>query len=277
MKEDNTYYDGMDGLNLPGSLRVNPFVVPENYFDQLSSSVLFQVRLVGLSNLEKTGFSVPESYFSQLTDNIQLHIKMEQYKEAVHEEWDTPKGYFEDLSDKILSQTRIESVVKQEEFDVPMGYFESLSERIQTNIFEDKLKQQISADGFTVPKDYTGILKDKIVAQTTGKERQKTIVRRLNFNKWIQYVAAACVALVIGIASYNSINNGSINNGAQASFSESHLSSIPDDEIINYLSALNDSHDILYIMECMNHSHDAEGICTHVKENDIEDYLNYAL
>ncbi|NGM64808.1 hypothetical protein [Sphingobacterium sp. SGR-19] len=260
MKEDNTYYDGMDGLNLPGSLRVNPFVVPENYFGQLSSSVLSQARLMGFANVERTGFSVPEVYFSQLADNIQLHIKMEQYKEAVHGEWKVPEGYFEDLSDKILSQTRIESVVKQEEFDVPMGYFESLSERIQTNIFEDKLKQQISADGFTVPK-----------------ERQKTIVRRLNFNKWIQYLAAACVVLVIGIASYNSINNGSVNNGAQASFSESHLSSIPDDEIINYLSALNDSHDILYIMECINHSHDAEGICTHVKENDIEDYLNYAL
>ncbi|HLT89118.1 MAG TPA: hypothetical protein VKZ57_16145 [Sphingobacterium sp.] len=272
MKEDNTYYDGMDGLNLPGSLRVNPFVVPENYFDKLSSSILSQARVGRLSKTEKMGFIVPESYFSQLTGNIQLHIKMEQYKDAAHGGWDVPKGYFEDLSEKVLFQTKLEAVAKQKEFDVPMGYFENLSDRIQTKIFEDKLKEQVPADGFTVPEDYTGMLKDKIVAQTAGKERQKTIVRRLNFNKWIQYVAAACVAVVIGIASYNSINNGT-----QASFSESHLSSIPDDEIINYLSALNDSHDILYIMDCINHSHDAEGVCTHVKENDIEDYLNYAL
>lgn len=274
MKEDNTYYDGMDGLNLPGSLRVNPFVVPEHYFDKLSSSVLSQARLDRLSNAEKTGFTVPEFYFSQLTDNIQLHIKMEQHRDATHGGWDIPKGYFNDLSDKILSQTRLEAVAKHEEFDVPMGYFENLSERIQTKIFEVKLKEQAPADGFTIPEDYPAILQDRIIAQTLGKARQKTIVRRLNFNKWIQYVAAACVALVIGIASYNSINNGT-----QASFSESHLTSIPDDEIINYLSALNDSHDILYIMECIDHdhSHDSDGICTHVKENDIEDYLNYAL
>lgn len=274
MKEDNTYYDEMDGLNLPGSLRVNPFVVPESYFDQLSFSVLSRARLDRLSNAEKTGFSVPESYFSRLTDNIQLQIKMEQYKGTAHREWDVPKGYFDDLSDKILAQTRLEAVVKQDVFDVPMGYFENLSAHIQAKIFEDKLKEQVPADGFAIPEDYAGLLKDTIVAQTAGKERQKTIVRRLNFNKWIQYVAAACVAVVIGVASYNSVNNE-----AQGSFSESHLSSIPDDEIINYLSALNDSHDILYIMECIDHSHphDSEGICTHVKENDIEDYLNYAL
>jgi len=272
MKEDNTYYDGMDGLNLPGSLRINPFIVPENYFDQLSSSVLSQARLDRLPTAERIGFTVPESYFSQLTNNIQLHIKVEQYKDATHREWDVPKGYFEDLSDKILSQTKIEAVAKQEEFEVPIDYFESLSARIQTKIFEDKLKTQVSDDGFTIPEDYTGILKDKIVAQTIGKEKQKTIVRKLNFNKWVSYVSAACVAVVIGVVSYNSINNRT-----QGSISESHLASIPDDEIINYLSALNDSHDILYIMECIDHSHDSEGICTHVKENDIEDYLNYAL
>ncbi|PRD46249.1 hypothetical protein [Sphingobacterium haloxyli] len=241
MKEDNTYYDGMDGLNLPGSLRINPFVVPE-------------------------------SYFSQLTDNIQFHIKMEQYNDVRRREWNVPSGYFESLSDKILSQTRIEAVAKQEAFDVPAGYFENLSEHIQATVFEDKLKDRISTEGFTIPEDYAGILEEKILVQTVSKERQKTTVRRLNSNKWIRYVAAACVALVIGVASYNSINVET-----EESFSESHLSSIPDDEIIHYLSALNDSHDILYIMECIDHSHDVEGVCTHVKENDIEDYLNYAL
>ncbi|PRD54451.1 hypothetical protein [Sphingobacterium gobiense] len=241
MKEDNTYYDGMDGLNLPGSLRINPFMVPE-------------------------------SYFSQLTDNIQFHVKMEQYKNVVQGEWEVPPGYFETLSDKILSQTSIEAVAKQEALDVPAGYFENLSERIQTTVFEDKLKERIATDGFTIPDGYTGILKDKILAQTASKERKKTMVRRLNSNKWIQYVAAACAALVIGVASYNSIDRE-----VEESFYESHLSSIPDDEIIHYLSALNDSHDILYIMECIDHSHDAGGVCTHVKENDIEDYLNYAL
>ena len=241
MKEDNTYYDGMDGLNLPGSLRVPPFVVPKNYF-------------------------------SQLTDHIQLHIKMEQYKDTVTQDANIPKGYFEDLSDKILAQTRIENAVPRENFVVPANYFESLSGRIQNKIFEDKLKKQVSNDGFVIPEGYTQVLQDKIIVRTVEKARQHTPVRRLHFNKWVSYVAAACIAVIVGIASYNGIYNKT-----QGSANESHLSSIPDDEIINYLSALNDSDDILYVIECIDHAHDADGVCTHVKENDIEDYLNYAL
>lgn len=272
MKEDNTYYDEMDGLNLPGSLRANPFVVPENYFEKLSSSVLSRRRLQRISDSEKADFSVPKAYFSQLTDHIQLRLKIEPYKHSVHTAWDVPKGYFEDLSRHIISQARIETAGKQEEFDIPMGYFENLAERIQTKLFEEKLKEQIPADGFSIPVSHADTLAHQIIAKTVRKEEHKTKVRKLNFKAWVQYAAAACVALVLGIVSYNVVNNGS-----QTNFIESHLSSIPDEEIINYLSASNNSDDILYIMEYIYQPGESEGICSQIEENDIEDYLNYTL
>lgn len=271
MKEDNTYYDEMDGLNLPGSLRVNPFVVPENYFEQLSSSVLSQIRLQQLSDPEKKAFSVPDTYFSQLTAHIQLHLKMEQYKKTEHTAWNVPKGYFEGLSRNIISQARIETA-RTEEFDVPSGYFESLSEHMQTKVFEEQLKEKISTDGFTVPVSHVDTLKEKIIATTVGKEAQKTKVRKLNFNMGIRYAAAACVAMVLGIVSYNSLNKG-----PQANLIESPLASIPEEQIINYLSASNNSDDIIYIMEYIYQPNGSEGICSQIEENDIEDYLNYML
>ena len=272
MKEDNTYYDEMDGLNLPGSLRVNPFVTPENYFENLSSSILSQVRLHQVSDPEKTDFSVPKAYFSQLTDHIQLHLRLAPYKGSVGTTWDVPKGYFDDMSKHIIFQVRLETSGKQEAFGVPMGYFENLSERVETKVFEEKLKEQVSADGFGIPVNYADTLKHKIIAKAIRKEEHKTKVRKLNFNAWVRYAAAACAAIVLGVVSYNAINNGS-----QANFIESHLSSIPDEEIINYLSASNNSDDILYIMEYFYQPDESAGICSQIEESDIEDYLNYTL
>ena len=245
MKEDNTYYDEMDGLGLPGSVRVTPFVVPENYF-------------------------------SQLTNSIKSHVKLEEHTHDVSAQaWNVPAGYFEMLSDNIISQVRIDKLVKEPEADVPAEYFEGLSARIQTAIFESKLKESISTTGFTTPDQHDENLRDRILSQTIKKEVKQPVLRQLHLNRWVQFAAAACVTLVIGITSYNSINNRM----DEDYVSSQHLTSIPDEEIINYLSALNDSHDVLYIMECFDHdhSHDSNGVCTHVKENDIEDYLNYAL
>jgi|SRR5690606_32146704 len=273
MKEDNTYYDERDGFNLPGSLRINPFDVPKDYFEKLPSSILLQARLQQLCAVEKTSFSVPESYFSQLTDNIKSQVKLEQHTQDAPKTWNTPQGYFEGLSQNIQAQIRIDKASNTEELEVPTGYFDSLSERIQTRVFTDKLKQQVSTDGFETPSGYAAQLTGKILSQTADEKREKTKVVKLNFRKWVQYVAAACVATVLGIVSYNTI----VERTSQANSAESHLASIPEEEIINYLSALNDSHDILDIMDCINHSHDSDGVCTHVKENDIEDYLNYML
>lgn len=48
MKENNTYHEGMEANNLPDSLRVNPFDVPEGYFKDLHESLISQVKLESL-------------------------------------------------------------------------------------------------------------------------------------------------------------------------------------------------------------------------------------
>lgn len=240
MKEDNTYYDGMDGVNLPGSLRATPFMVPENYFEQLASSVLSQTHLPYISHPKKTDFSVPKNYFPQLTSDIQLRLKLEPYRDN--------------------------------EPEVPADYFERLSARIQTKVFEEKLKAQIPNDGFAVSAGHNDTLRDRIIARTIEEKPQKAKIRKLNFRLWVQYAAAACVAMVLGVLSYNLVDKG-----PEAKVIESQLASIPDEEIFHYLSSSNNSDDIFYIMEYMYQPNESEGVCSKIEENDIEDYLNYML
>lgn len=274
MKNDNTYHDGLDDFNLSGLPRTNPFGVPEGYFGHLSSNVLSRARLDRWSRNQKADFSIPENYFATLTDKLQLHLRVESYKPASTDTdtWSVPSQYFEDLSARILSETRIDSASQHEALEVPSGYFDDLSARIETTIFADTLKSEVTTDGFTIPQDYAAALHDRIIAQTIGRERPKTKVRKLPFSRWRPYLAAASIAVVLGLATFMFKNIT-----GPADFTRSQLTRIPEEEIINYLSALNDSGDIHYIMECIDHIHDSEGICTHVKENDIEDYLNYAL
>ena len=241
MKEENTYYDGMEGPNLPDSLRNNPFVVPEGYF-------------------------------AKLRDQLQLQLKMAQHADKDTEPWKVPEGYFEAVSEQILTQVNIENQTSREEFTVPTGYFDQLTDRIQGAIMAEKLKEQVVHSGFTVPEGYSKQLEEAILSRTTGSQKNETKVRKLPVRQWVQYVAAACVLFVIGIASYKSITD----TVTPRAF-ESHLTSIADDEIINYLSASNESEDMIYMMEYLSPNDESAGICKEIQGDDIEDYLNYAL
>ncbi|KGE13866.1 hypothetical protein [Sphingobacterium deserti] len=279
MKENNTYHDGMEGLNLPESLRVSPFSVPTGYFDELTSKLSAQIGLKGKVPPEIQSFSVPNNYFDELKYSITAQVALANPDEEA-QSWSTPSGYFETLQDTIQSRIMIESIDHtNESFTVPTGYFDALADRIQANIFEKDLHQVAQTDGYTTPPLYfekltaTIVAKAKDTSPVSGNENKP--VRRLNPQRWIQYAAAACVAAVLGTASYNAVmDHGQVN------ATETHLASIPEDEIINYLSTSNSSDDLVYIMEYISQpveTIESEGVCSKIKENDIEDYLNYML
>ncbi len=278
MKENNTYHDGMEGLNLPESLRVTPFVTPDNYFEALSINLIARTSLEGKIPPEEIPFSVPNDYFSQLTDRIQSQAKITTYTDNT-DAWETPTGYFENLADQIQTRIRVETIADQEnDFSVPMGYFEQLSERIEARQFEDKLRTTISTDGFVAPDQYFSKLTAGITAKITQEDaavvptRGTTVVRKINIQSWVQYAAAACVATILGLTSYNAVVD---HNAVDAT--QSHLAAVPDEEIINYLASSNTSDDMLYIMEYIVEPAKEEAVCSEVKDNDIEDYLNYML
>lgn len=110
MKENNTYHEGMDGLNLPESWRVNPFIVPDNYFDTFSSNLFSTIRFREHVDSKDAGFSVPEQYFLDLSANITSHIKLETLAKKT-EAWTIPSRYFDELPKQIQSNIRIESLL----------------------------------------------------------------------------------------------------------------------------------------------------------------------
>ncbi|SFS87455.1 hypothetical protein [Sphingobacterium wenxiniae] len=266
MNENNTYHEGTGGFNLPESCRVNPFTVPNDYFNDLSSNIHARIQLDKWKGSSNGGFSVPQGYFEDAESHLKTQAKLECLKNSPA--FEVPEDYFSKLEEQIQAQVKLEPFREENDFAVPNGYFEQLQDRISSRIFEEQLKDMSPTSGFDVPPAYF----DKLTREITTKvvAPRETPVRRLPIQQWIQYAAAACVAVVLGIGSYNAVVD-------QPDTAQSTLATISEDEIINYLSASHNSQDMLYIMECMEDHEGTGGICTHVKEEDIEDYLNYML
>jgi len=185
----------------------DPFTVPPGYFDNLED------RIVSLKNLQKQkdkiatgGFLVPENYFEGLAGNISGRINVETYADAGAGGFTVPDNYFETLEQQIAARVFIEETKCDEfgNFTVPAGYFNELNNHIlnRTINFSDKKKN--------------GIIK-KLVTSTAFK-----------------YATAACVAFAIGIGI---LLNGLLNplNEHNNSFLHKQLSTVPVDEIKNYL------------------------------------------
>ena len=127
-------------------------------------------------------FTVPEGYFISLDEKIATTVFLQQDKKTTFQK--VPEGYFDSLSDKILSKIKTEEQSAIEEirsispalhylkdenvFDIPEGYFDDLS---------------------------SGIL-NKI------KESNTKVVSIRSSRNWWKYAAAAAVAGIITIFSF---------------------------------------------------------------------------
>lgn len=84
--------------------RNHPYVVPENYFENLAQSINQQVFLAKLSSSTNEGFSVPNTYFETLTEQIATQVALQQ-NNSNHDGFNVPAGYFENLQPKIVAKT----------------------------------------------------------------------------------------------------------------------------------------------------------------------------
>lgn len=102
MTEKHTYRNENFG-NLPDELRVNPFAVPEGYFEDLAKRSLLRNKL--RQDMEDAT-AVPEGYFDSLKEDILSQVRAEKLKEQVVAPGMTvPEGYFSQLTDKVLAST----------------------------------------------------------------------------------------------------------------------------------------------------------------------------
>ena len=247
MKENNTYNDGFTDKKFAASLRSNPFGVPSSYFEELSANI--QAHIAFEQTVPKTsGFTVPPDYFETLGTLTLSQVKVDKYRIESTSANEVPDGYFNDLTSRIMSNARLDLLKSNNSsFSTPNDYFPSLSERIKGAIFEDSLAKDIATDGFEVPPNYFEELGQRVTSRVSKIPREyknKPVIFQLNVQGWIKYAAAACVTAIIGIASYNTVTD--YDNGDMTS---SHLNSIPEQEILNYLASSTESDDMLYIME----------------------------
>jgi len=192
---------------------VNPFTVPDGYFDDLADRIAALKNLEELKNNKPSdGFSVPENYFDELTANIQSRIALEEVLNEDETGFTVPDGYFDNLEQQIKSRVAIEEALSDASgnFTVPEGYFTQLNK----NILDKTVK--------------------------AGTANRNAVIRRMFTSGALKYATAACFALVIGggILLNELTDPVYVHNN---SFLHKQLSGVPVDEIKNYLQLYEDA------------------------------------
>jgi hypothetical protein len=101
--EHNDWKD--DAPHLARLPKVNPFAVPEQYFEGLSDKICAAVFVEDLK--ARAGFpesEVPEGYFEQLPDEISARITLDALQLPKQPGFTVPEGYFDRIQTSILDQ-----------------------------------------------------------------------------------------------------------------------------------------------------------------------------
>ncbi|MDZ7934461.1 MAG: hypothetical protein U5M51_05750 [Emticicia sp.] len=120
------------------------FKIPENYFEELTASILQQTTesTTNLNSKDKQPFTMPKGYFDELSAKIMGKIEQIEKQNIDLENLErinifkVPENYFQELE----MNTNIERFGKTNIFKTPENYFESLSEKILSNIAPKTIK-----------------------------------------------------------------------------------------------------------------------------------------
>jgi len=242
MKSDMENRDWINDYELLKQVNtVNPFVVPAGYFDNLEGRITSAVYVAELKNKDVSGgFSVPENYFEELAANIQSRVYLEN-----------------NLNNGETG------------FVVPDDYFGDLAEKIQSRIFVEETMGGV-ANCHAVPEGYFDKLSADILSKTVNVEhiKRKGIVKRLVTSTAFKYATAACFAVAIGGGILlNQLS--SPDNEHKNSLLHKQLSTVPVDEIKNYLQLNVDAGETQHMILTQNASIDDN------KLNDaLQDYVD---
>lgn len=291
MNEKNTYFDDLGSNNLPESIRINPFVVPSDFFSQQEEEILNQIKLQEQVkpelNLET---SIPSNYFAELENSIIAKISEQNLKEMVPTDgFTTPENYFDSFEVNIKNSILIDELktqISDTGFVTPDNYFSTLEDSINNKISENELKSLIQQDGFTVPSNYFVALEQSVLDKVEDNNRiEDNITPIITLTKrktnWAKYSAAA-VLLLIGIGSYFGLTDSSLlsNQGTNNFVTGStNFEKVSDEELVHYLAQVSDdANDLLYLAEMVKEENDKPlQLKQEVDEDDIKEYLNYML
>jgi len=262
-----------------------------DYHADLEDTIFARVAEAELKEVISTdGFDLPVEYHSDLEETIFARVSEAELKEVISTDgFDLPVNYHADLEETIfarIAEAELKEVISTDGFDLPVDYHADLEETIFARVAEEKLKDTVPVTGFDLPPHYFDTLSDKIIGaiQDIKEERDSTPIRRLGKpKKWYtRYAVAASFTAMLGLGGYWGYQFQQQNTIAQDNVAEEqlsqHLSEIPKQEIINYLSASASGDDIIYMSQYTDETNlPTKGFGTNISKQEIEDYLNYTL
>jgi hypothetical protein len=143
------------------------------------------------------------------------------------------ENYFNQLQEGILAQIKLPKATDVG-FTTPEAYQENLTQRLLSEVKLLALKQE-SKNLFKVPENYFDLLEEKTISQSVSK---KVSIFTLSM---VKYASAAVVLLALSFGIYLNYQN--------TQTVDHKLSTIPDEEIVNYLKFHSDANDVNLIIE----------------------------
>jgi hypothetical protein len=213
---------------------VNPYQIPEGYFQGFSSNMLELVKPDQPSEVLAAGrqnpYTVPDNYFAKLPEQILSFVKHEGVPPllkdmGINNPYQVPQGYFEGLAGSILNRLKAQETDSPREeleflspvlskldkkipFSSPAGYFDELTGNVVAGMkaidFVNEELENLSPlmssiknnNVYSVPPDYFDRFPGTIL--TKLKDHKPTKVVSMSFGKKLmKYAAAAIVAGII--------------------------------------------------------------------------------
>lgn len=261
MKEINTYDDNLEGGELPDFRAVNPFTVPSDYFEEAAAHIKRVCQLPFVEDVAPLSDpSISPTYFEDLTTQIKLRISLEEIlSERKTSGFDLPADYFPEAEQEILSAVKLDTLVGASQEDIfqveDNQYFDSLSTRI----------------------------KERIASESSDLQNNPEPVKVVSIKPWIKYTAAAaCLICVLSIGAYFGLNSDQAASPVvQTAVAETSLSTISDDELVDYIAFNNDSDDLHYYVDYIYASdqeqNEDEVRCSELEDKDLEAYIKHML
>ncbi len=183
--------------------------------------------------------------------------------------FNVPDHYFENAKVQLFSEINLDKTLsatkEQTGFKTPVNYQQELNNKIFAAIAVEKIKEQVTKDGFTAPDDYFNTFSNRLKAKINTPQKSAKIYQLT----WVKQAIAACVVLAFSFAlmlNYRQSNNF-----------EKELSAIPDETIVNYLNTNTDVTDMPVIIENINEVTLLPENQDNLSSEEIEQYLNSSI
>lgn len=242
----------------------NYFSIPESYFDELPAIIISAVFLQSIPVYNP--YSVPSGYFENFSSNVLRRINEQKSFVLIADKmpaYSIPNNYFDDLAKNILA--RIKNQPNQSEIEQEL---QSLS---------PFLNSIPKINVYTAPENYFEGLHPSVNKKSTPAK----VVSFKTTSRWINYAAAACIAVLLIGGGYFYLGGKAPHSGVAATAEPStnvevQISDLSDDEIASYLTTNSNTGIYTNTGADGNQSRniDVQNLLQNISDEEIQQYLD---